>query len=219
MRDAASLLATLLLAGGPAAAQGLLDGGESAPYTIVEQDLPEVLTQFAAAHGVPVAIDPGVSGTVTGLSDRFTPREFLDRLAALHGLSWFHDGAAIHVGPVSENRTVVVDLGAVDRDALEAALEDMGLDDPALGLEADDRTGIGVVSGPPRYVEMVEGAYAILAARPEAAEPERRRPVSVLVIRGDRVGRWNGAYVEPLSRDPEPAAPPEEGTGETPPTD
>lgn len=217
MRRSASLLAALLLAGAGAGAQEAFESEERRPYTVVEQELTGVLTQFAAAHGVPVAIDPDVAGTVTGLSGRFTPREFLNRLAALHGLSWFHDGAAIHIGPASENRTVVVDLGAVDRTALEAALADMGLGDPALGLETDDRTGIGVVSGPPRYVEMVEGAYAILAARPEAAEAEVRRPVSVLVIRGGRVGRWNGAYVEPLSGEPEPAPAPQ--TGGTPPAE
>lgn len=215
MRAGAALVGALLAAGA-ASAQEELGGGVAAPYTIVEQDLAGVLREFAAGLGVPVAVDPDVEGTVTALSGSFTPDAFLDRLAARHGLSWFHDGATIHVAPASENRTVVVDLGAVDRAALAGALADMGLSDPRLAVDADDRTGIGVVSGHPRYVEMVEGAYAILSSRPEAAEPERRRPVSVLVIRGGRVGRWNGAYVEPLAGDEAPPAPAPDG--EAPPS-
>jgi type III secretion protein C len=69
------------------------------PYTIdiVEQDLIEVLRDFAGTLGISVRISEAVTGTVRGRLPSLPPREFLDLLARIYGLVWYYDGATLYV--------------------------------------------------------------------------------------------------------------------------
>ena len=183
---------------GTAAAQGALDGPKRYAFTVVDQPVDEVLRELAGAIGTPIDLGRGVEGRVTNFSGRYTPRGFLDALTADFGLTWYHDGTAIHVTDAQDNKSVVIDFDRVSSAELNAALEELGVADPRFALRETERSGIGVVTGPPRYVELVENAFLMLASR-SAEGPVDRPPSEVhemVVVRGEAVAVWRGAAAQ-----------------------
>ena len=59
-------------------------------------------------------------------------------------------------------------------------------------LRQTGNTGIGIVSGPPRYVEMVENAFLMLANRTTRPAAPAMTAKRITVIRGEQVEVWSG---------------------------
>lgn len=192
MRAAAALAAALALAGPADAGPALLDDPARVPFAIVDQALPEVLREFGSAIEIPMTVDQRVEGRVTDLSARLTARGFLDRLAADHGIAWYFDGTSIHVTPAAANGSVVIDFGAVPAETLEASLEAMGIADPRFGIRRTGEGGVGVVTGPPRYVDLVEQTFLMLAKREPAGAGPKAPTRRIVVVRGESVETWSG---------------------------
>lgn len=205
---AAALMALPALA----APAGPLDAPETHAFTIVDQQVADVLTEFAGAVGVAIDLGEGVEGRLTNFSGRYTAQGFLDAVTARSGLVWFFDGTAIHVTGADEMKSVVIDFDRVPPDHLTAALEDLDVADPRFPLRRT-AAGIGVVTGPPRYVELVENTLLMLAERDDTAPVPRptRAARSVTVVRGRDVSVWSGLVerdepeVEPASESPSEA--------------
>lgn len=167
----ALLLATAGLGSGAAAAP-LPGAGEANPYRIVRQDVRQALADFGSGLGIPVAVGDGVDGEVRQLAGIFTPEEFLDRLAADQGLSWYFDGRTLHVTPAALDGTLILDLDGVPIGDVERTLAELGLLDPRYPLMVAEGGKIARVSGPPRYLDAVReavGAVSVPAAAPGTA--------------------------------------------------
>ena len=65
-------------------------------YTLVARDmnLRTALDTFAVAEGIPLVMSEGVQGVFSGDFKDVPSGEFLDRLATVHNLTWYYDGAA-----------------------------------------------------------------------------------------------------------------------------
>lgn len=181
-----------------AAPAGPLDAPETHAFAIVDQQLGDVLREFSGAAGVAVDVGRGVEGRVTNFTGRYTARGFLDAMSAEFGLVWYDDGAAVHVTGAGEMRSVVIDFDRVAPDELRAALDELGVADERFALR-ETRAGIGVVTGPPRYVELVENAFLMLAGRGAGVVPAEggarpsRSVHAMTVVRGESVAIWRGA--------------------------
>ena len=191
-RGQALVLAWALAAGAAGAGPALLDDPEPVPFAIVDQALPDVLREFGSAAEIPMTVDQRVEGRVTDLSARLSARGFLDRLAADHGLAWYFDGTSIHVTPAAANGSVVIDFGAVPAETLEASLAAMGIADPRYGIRRTGEGGVGVVTGPPRYVDLVEQTFLMLAKREPAGAGPKAATRRIVVVRGESVETWSG---------------------------
>ena len=167
-------------------------------YTILSQDIGDVLIEFGSSFGIPMNVDGTIKGRVSNFQGVLTGPEFLDRLSNDYSLSWYYDGVTIYVTPASANRSVVVDFRKVPPDVLEATLKELGVSDERFRLRTTNKNGIGVLTGPPRYIQLVENAFALLEKR--QAEPKslkeaiaRTTPRSnILIIRGDSTQLWQG---------------------------
>jgi type III secretion protein C len=124
------------------------------------------LSKVLTLEGVSASISPSVStGRVNG---RFRGRAqtVFKELADTYGLTWYFDGATLHVYSISEIETRLLQVEAPDVPRVDRTLRQMRLFDSRFPLRVATSEGQIVVSGPPRYVELVSEVIARVADSP-----------------------------------------------------
>ncbi|MEM7491088.1 MAG: hypothetical protein AAF390_18395 [Pseudomonadota bacterium] len=183
-------VSALILGAGPGWAA--FDDERERRYTILSQDLVDVLGEFSAGMDVSLNVDPEVEGRVTNFRHRLTDRGFLDRLAADQGIVWYYDGDTLHVTPARDNRSIFVDFRSVTPEMLRQTLDTLAVSDDRFDVRMTGPNGIGVVTGPPRYIEMVEHAFTLLQGQTVQAGGTAPAKRSILVVRGGSAQVWRG---------------------------
>jgi type II secretory pathway component GspD/PulD (secretin) len=152
------------------------------PYVIIEQRLPEVVREFGANLGMPVAISDKVEGVVRGRWPISTAAEFLGRLEATFRLQSYYDGRVLHVTSAEEARSEMLRLNGIPFAELENEMDDLGLLDRNYSLRPAPNGRTALAYGPPRYLELVKQTILVLSEQ----EPEQRpRPArATQIIRG-----------------------------------
>jgi type III secretion protein C len=147
-------------------------------YSVVDQDLHDVLEGVVGELGLRVHVSDKVKGRVHGRLAPAPAQQMLDRLAAIYGFDWYCDGDAVYVSAPGEFTSRMLPLGAVDADRFTTTLASLGISDDRWKprLAADDR--IVLVDGPPRYVALVQQTLDALSRRDHDA------PQTVHVFRG-----------------------------------
>jgi type III secretion protein C len=136
-------------------------------------DLPigAALERIAAGAGVRVALDSRVTGTLN-LDLDAEPAGLLRQLEGLFGFMSYFDGSTLHISSIERNATVMLRLQGTSPAAFDATLQRLGIADPRFPIRHDQATGLAVVSGPPRFIELVRGVAkgARVASDPEGEE-------------------------------------------------
>ena len=174
---AAVLLAAVAMPGARAATVPWSE--EPLSYTVVDQELRDLLVEVGGRLGVRVRVSDQVRGRVRGRLPPAPPQEFLSRLAAIHGFEWFYDGGILWISAQSESQTRMLQLEQVTLDQVTTAMDELGASDPRWPLRGSGQAGVVMVNGPPRYVAMAEQTLQALQAR---MKPVRNG--GVLVFRG-----------------------------------
>ena len=140
-------------------------------YTLVARDmnLRTALDTFAVAEGLPLVMSDGVQGIFSGDFKDVASGEFLDRLATVHNLTWYYDGAALYLYGAGEVRTMLLDLQYMKAGEVRTMLAELGVEDARFPLKTTSDDQIIMVSGPPRYVALV----AELVARADKLREKR----------------------------------------------
>ncbi|MBR4189448.1 MAG: type III secretion system outer membrane ring subunit SctC [Kiritimatiellae bacterium] len=172
------LLSTILLAGAALLCPPSPDASRADPipwkvpeYTLVARgmDLRTALDTFATAEGLSVVMSPSVQGVFSGDFRDVPAGEFLDRLATVHNLSWYYDGAALYIYGAGEIQSLLLDLRYMKAGELRAMLAELGVEDERFPLRTTSDGELIMASGPPRYValvaEMVRKADALRELR------------------------------------------------------
>ncbi len=146
--------------GGPAAVMGDHDNPRRwlfrpVSYDIARHPLPKLLSDLAAAQGVPAVISPALSGEVTGKFAFANPNEFLDILCQIENMNWYFDGGSVYFFPNSELETRLFQLFNRKEDTLRNTLRELGLFDPRFGWRVADGNRLLMVQGPPVYLDRV----------------------------------------------------------------
>ena len=115
----------------------------------------QALDAFAVAEGVQILCSESVTGSFSGNFKDVPAAEFLDRLAAMHNLTWYYDGASIFVSAVSESVTTLIDLRYMKAAEVTAMLKELGVEDARFPLKTASDGELIMVYGPPRYVALV----------------------------------------------------------------
>ncbi len=165
------LLTTVLLAASLASS-----GADAIPwrlpaYTLTarDMDLRVALDSFATAEGLPVVMSPAVSGTFSGDFRDTPPAEFLDKIATLHNLIWYYDGASLYIYGAGEIQAKLVDLRFMKAAEVREMLKELGVEDSRFPLKTTSNDELVMVSGPPRYV----GLVAEMVAKADKLREER----------------------------------------------
>ncbi len=126
-------------------------------YTLVarDMDLRTALDTFAIAEGLSVIMSPSVAGVFSGDFKDVSPAAFLDKIATTHNLIWYYDGAALYLYGAGETATMLIDLKYMKAGEVRAMLAELGVEDARFPLKTTSNDELVMVSGPPRYVELV----------------------------------------------------------------
>jgi type III secretion protein C len=138
----------------PAAAHTIPWRTGTIKYVADHKDVKEILRELAASQNVMASISPQVEGNVTG-SFAEAPQRFLDHLAASFGFVWYYDGTVLYVAGANEVKSASIGLSHAHPADLRAAVARLRIADPRFAIVYDDPTDTVLVSGPPRYVELV----------------------------------------------------------------
>ncbi|MGG7539608.1 nodulation protein NolW [Rhizobium sp. 12,4] len=171
-------------------------------YTVLDQDLAAALQQFGNNLNIRVSISAEVRGRIRGRMPDLPPREFLDRLSKLYDLQWYYDGLVLYVSAAKEAHSKMFVLTPIRFDAFKAALDELGILDDRFVVKSAAGSDLVLVSGPPRFLALVEetfnGLLAEAQAQPNVAPAPSEEPLlllfrgsSTMVVRG---GRPEAAY-------------------------
>ncbi len=131
-------------------------------YTLVarDMDLRMALDSFAVSEGLSVVMSDQVVGRFSGDFKDIPPDEFLEKIATVHNLMWYYDGAALYVCGAGEIRTLLIDLKYMKAGELRKMLAELGVEDRRFPLKTTSNDELIMVSGPPRYVALVAETIA-----------------------------------------------------------
>ena len=195
VRPVALALAALTLVAGGAGAATLRMPSTPYGYTVIDQDLAAALQEFGSNLKVKVNVSPEVKGRIQGRMPEGTAQDFLDRLSANYNLEWYYDGSVLSVTSARENRTQLLVLSPIGFDRLKSALDALQIADARFPIRPAPGNGVVMVSGPPRYVALVEQTLAGLVAeeqarpKPSAEAPKVTAPkvTTLTVFRGGQM--------------------------------
>jgi type III secretion protein C len=148
------ILVCLLFASGLAHSAPMPWKKKNFQYTADNQKITDVLREFAASQGVPVVISPEVEGIVNAKFN-LPPAKMMEVMSSTFGLVWYFDGTVLHIYPASIIKTELIRLNKDKLVELQESVERLRIYDPRFPLVADPIQGTILVSGPPRYVDMV----------------------------------------------------------------
>ena len=156
-RAAAGWLAVLVACLAPLFASAADIPWAAPKYTLVarDMDLRTALDTFATAEGISLVMSDSVQGAFSGDFKDVPPAEFLRRLATVHNLTWYYDGAALYLYGAGEIQTLLIDLKYMKAGEVRAMLAELGVEDSRFPLKTTSNDELVMVSGPPRYVMLV----------------------------------------------------------------
>nr|EPB94365.1 type III secretion outer membrane protein PscC precursor [Pseudomonas plecoglossicida NB2011] len=125
-------------------------------YEARGETLRDVLVNFAANYNGSLIVSEKVSDRVNASFDLQNPQSFLTLLSGLYGLNWYYDGAVLYVFKATEMQSRLVRLTQVGPPALRQALEEAGIWEARFGWRPSAEGKIVYVSGPPRYLDLVD---------------------------------------------------------------
>ena len=125
-----------------------------------QMNVRSALETFGVAEGVPIIMSEAVTGVFSGSFADVPAAEFLDRLATVHNLVWYYDGATIFVNASSETTSMLLDLKYMKAGDVLAMLRELGVEDRRFPIKTAQNGELIMVSGPPRYVQLVAETIA-----------------------------------------------------------
>ena len=131
-------------------------------YTLVARQMPirSALESFSVAQGIPILLSDRVTGVLSGDFKRVPPADFLDRISAVHNLTWYYDGTALYIYTVGEMGSTLIDLRYMKADEVLKMMVELGVEDSRFPLKTASNGELIMVSGPPRYVMLVSEMIA-----------------------------------------------------------
>lgn len=133
------------------------------PYEAKDVALTDMLHELSHKTGLPVVVGAGVSGRADIANVGGSVRSLLDGLADAGRVSWWFDGAAVHVEP-AEMTSRLLPLNGVRAEDLRAALRAVGMTAGEYPMIAEPGARLIRIVAPQGYVDMVEQTIAALAA-------------------------------------------------------
>ena len=126
-------------------------------YTLTARAMPvrQALETFGVAQGIPVLMSEAAGGVVSGDFKDVPALEFLERIATINNLVWYYDGATLYVYGASEVTTAMLELKYMKAGELQKVLGEFGILDDRYPIRSAQNDELIMVSGPPRYVELV----------------------------------------------------------------
>ncbi|ETS33193.1 EscC/YscC/HrcC family type III secretion system outer membrane ring protein [Photorhabdus temperata] len=131
-------------------------------YLAKGESLRDVLVNFGANYDASVVVSDKVTDQVNGHFEQDGPQEFLQHLSSLYNLVWYYDGSVLYVFKNSEIQSRLLKLEQTNATELQQTLKRSGIWEPRFGWRPDPGNQLVYVSGPPRYLELVDQTASAL---------------------------------------------------------
>lgn len=153
------------------------------PYSYVAEgeSLRDVLVNFGANYEVSVVVSDKVNDQVNGQFEHDEPLAFLQQLASLYNLVWYYDGNVLYVFKNSEVQSRLINLEQTGAAELKQALQRAGIWEPRFGWRPDADNRLVYVSGPPRYLELIEQTAVALEQQTQLRS-EKTGPLAIEIF-------------------------------------
>ncbi|WCH23592.1 type III secretion system outer membrane ring subunit SctC [Aeromonas salmonicida] len=153
------------------------------PYSYVAEgeNLRDVLVNFGANYEVSVVVSDKVNDQVNGQFEHDEPLAFLQQLASLYNLVWYYDGNVLYVFKNSEVQSRLINLEQTGAGELKQALQRAGIWEPRFGWRPDANNRLVYVSGPPRYLELIEQT-AVALEQQSQLRSEKTGPLAIEIF-------------------------------------
>jgi type III secretion protein C len=160
-----TLLFILLGAMQPASALDIPWKKEINPLKYTDRPIIEVLLGLLSANDITANISDNVKGTASIRIDAGDSRRVFDSLCRTNGLVWFYDGQVVSVVAASEQVTKIINVNESDVSRINSALSSSGLLTKRLPFKYVADSSTFIVTGPNRYVSLVEEVIQGVAKR------------------------------------------------------
>lgn len=124
---------------------------------------------------------------VSGEFNLQDPFEVIERVTASLGLIWYFDGQVVYVYDNSEAASSMLTISSKRVDSLVGFLKRSALYDHRYPIRHTPGADLIYVSGPPKYVEIVQGATAMMQTQADSVERHERH-VEMVKIKHASVG-------------------------------
>ena len=126
-------------------------------YSLVARQmaLREAFETFGVTEGLSVVMSERVKGSFSGDFVDMPAQEFLERVCTMHNLIWYYDGVALYIYSSGEVLSQLVDLAYMKAGEVRTMLRELGVEDSRFPIKTTSNDELIMVSGPPRYVELV----------------------------------------------------------------
>lgn len=119
-------------------------------------DIKELLRDYFSLQGINISIDDDVKGTINGKFIDLSPEEFLNQIARSNSLIWFYDGNILHIYPSQKIQSRFIQMNERAAVKLLENVGHLGMVSPSSSIRVLANEGMAYVSGPPRYVEIID---------------------------------------------------------------
>jgi len=129
-------------------------------YTARQALVSEVLTNFAAAQGIGLSLPQNLKLFVSGNFHECKPQDFLEQVCGICNLVWYYDGAGLYICTPAEMRSSLLELRYMKADDVIEILQELNVEDPRFPIARTKDNALIKISGPPRYVELIQELVA-----------------------------------------------------------
>ncbi len=164
--------------------------------TVRDQSLRDVIEQFGTMVGIPTLVSERVDAVVSAKFVDATGRDILDEFTKRYALDWRFDGRRLEVSANSEQVSRVLSMSGVLQSELVEALKGLDAYDSRYPLSAIDGQ-LALLTGPPRYVAIVEIVLAELAEN-RSVELEEARVLRAQKLEDERARLKNARKLEQI---------------------
>ncbi len=129
-------------------------------YSTKVDQLParDLLRAFAVQQGLPADISDRAATPISGEFQNVPTGQFLDAVCAASELLWFWDGTRLHIDPVNETESRMLNVTAVTPEQANTVLHSLGFESGPVAHRTTVRgvAGVLALSGSKRFLELTE---------------------------------------------------------------
>jgi type III secretion protein C len=151
---------------GPARAQDVPWRNSNFELQASNEPLNAFLLRLFVLEGVSATMSPTVASARVNGRFKGTAAAVFKEAASTYGLTSYFDGSTLHVYSLLEMETRLLQVDPIDVSRIERLLRQMKLFDARFPLRVSSAEGQVLVSGPPRYADLVEQVVSRVAASP-----------------------------------------------------
>ncbi len=138
-------------------------------YYAEGEPLHDVLAALATSAGISINVSETINERFNGHLQHAKAQDALIYIAAAYDLIWYFDGSTLFVYKSVEMQSQIMSINDIPSRSIKNTMIKLNLWDRRYDWRAIDHSGILMISGPPRYLELVTETIDLLKAKKDSS--------------------------------------------------